>query len=99
MCRRCGARLPLEMREARLPTRAALSKRQSPAATRTPPRPGPSDTLLPHAPVSRTAGRGAADTLVPRKTMPTAAKRGAAGAAMAAGVAGFVTLRRMLRRR
>ncbi len=98
MCRRCGARLPLEMREARLPTRAALSKRQSPAATRTPPRPGPSDTLLPHAPVSRIAGRGA-DTLVPRKTMPTAAKRGAAGAAMAAGVAGFVTLRRMLRRR
>jgi len=98
MCRRCGTHLPLDMREAALPTRAALHKRSVPTAPRAVSRPGPNDTLLPHNPVAPPPARGA-DTLVPKKTMPTAAKRGAAGAAVAAGVAGLVTLRRALRRR
>jgi len=98
MCRRCGTHLPLDMSDAALPTRAVLYKRAAPTPSRTAARPGPNDTLLPHNPVADPPERGA-DTLVPRKTMPTAAKRGAAGAAMAAGVAGLVTLRRVLRRR
>jgi len=98
MCRRCGTHLPLEMREAALPTRAALYKRVVPTAPRAAARPGPNDTLLPRS-LAGTPPKPGADTLVPRKTMPTAAKRGAAGAAVAAGVAGLVTLRRVLRRR
>lgn len=112
-CRRCGAKLPLALRDPpgrsrRLPpppARRALAPSGNGAGTTSPPdRRPPADTLLPRAagPPGVTPGR---DTLLPQPepvrstARPSVPRRTASGAAIAAIAAIVVAVDRLVRRR
>jgi hypothetical protein len=108
-CRRCGAHLPLQLREREaalphtrvLPARDPIVRRVDFGRVRHEPPPAvhaPSDTLLPHQAPGHAAlaprARGV-DTLIPRQTTRHARQ----GAVAAALVGGVLAVRRMARRK